>query len=48
MDFFLWACGFVWWLICGAFWFALAIFVLFFGIGIAVSVFAFILGLLDG
>ena len=48
MDFFLWTCGFVWFLIKGAFWFALSLVVLLFGIGIAVSVFAFILGLLDG
>jgi len=48
MDFFLWTCGIVWWLICGAFWVALSLVVLLFGIGIAASVFAFILGLLDG
>lgn len=45
MDFFLWTCGFVWFLIKGAFWLALSLVVLLFGISVAIFVFASILAL---
>ena len=46
MDFFLWTCGFVWFLIKGAFWFALSLVVMLLGISVAFFVFASILELL--
>ena len=44
MDFFLWTCGFVWFLIKGAFWVAASLVVLIVGIELAVAIFALILG----